>query len=455
MSVTHRMITRAVLVSALSVALAGVASRPALAGRLVAFDVTEHAYGEMVEYDLTFPVAGAASFSDTFYSARASGDHHAQDLMAKKMVPVVAVAAGTVRYVNYSRDPSDLNPERCCTLVIDHDDGWATWYLHLNNDTPGTDDGLGWGIAPGIGPRVHVEAGDIIGWVGDSGNAENTSPHLHFELHDPAGVVVNPYAALKVAQANQDELVIPGSLPEGLGLVDTTRGRWYLGKEGQSQAVAFFYGNPGDFPIVGDWDCDGDDTPGMYRQSDGYVYLRNSNTQGVADIRFFFGNPGDVPIAGDFDDDGCDTVSIYRPSEGRFLIINELGENDGGLGAAESSYLFGDMGDKPFVGDFDGDGVDTVGLHRESTGLVYFRNTHTQGVADRQFIFGDPGDRLIAGDWNHDGIDSPGVFRPASTTFYLRYTNTEGSADEYHTFGVRTWLPVAGAFWSPTPPPTP
>jgi hypothetical protein len=132
-----------------------------------------------------------------------------------------------------------------------------------------------------------------------------------------------------------------------------------------------------------------------------------SNTQGAGEIRFFFGNPGDVPIAGDFNGDGFDTVSIYRPSIQTFFIINALGANEGGLGAAEFSYVFGDPGDKPFVGDFDGDGVETVGLHRESTGLVYFRNSHSQGNADAQFIFGDPGDRLIAGDWNADGAYSP------------------------------------------------
>lgn len=81
----------------------------------------------------------------------------------------------------------------------------------------------------------------------------------------------------------------------------------------------------GDFPFLGDWDCDGIETPGLYRQSDGFVYLRNSNSQGIADIRFLFGNPGDIPIAGDFDGDGCDTVSIYRPSEAWIYVINELG----------------------------------------------------------------------------------------------------------------------------------
>ncbi len=148
------------------------------------------------------------------------------------------------------------------------------------------------------------------------------------------------------------------------------------------QSTRFYYGNPGDFPFTGDWNCDGYDTPGLYRQSDGYVYLRNSNTQGVADIKFFFGNPGDIPLAGDFDGDGCDSVSVYRPSESRVFVINRLGTSDEGLGAADYSFVFGDPGDKPFVGDFDYDGIDTVGLHREKTGLVYYRNSNDQGPAE-------------------------------------------------------------------------
>jgi hypothetical protein len=130
---------------------------------------------------------------------------------------------------------------------------------------------------------------------------------------------------------------------------------WHLRNQ-QGLITSFFFGNPGDYPFMGDWNCDGVDTPGLYRQSDGFVYLRNSNTQGVADITFFFGNPGDVPIAGDFNADGCDTVSIYRPSNQTFYIINALGQDGGGLGAAQFSYVFGNPGDKPFVGDFNGDG---------------------------------------------------------------------------------------------------
>jgi hypothetical protein len=238
---------------------------------------------------------------------------------------------------------------------------------------------------------------------------------------------------------------------DSTGVVDQTTGLWYLRNPFTGDTTSFYYGNPGDFPIVGDWDCDGDETPGLYRQSDGFVYLRNSNTQGIADIKFFFGNPGDIPLAGDFNNDGCDTISIFRPSQARVFIINELGENNGGLGAAEFDYLFGNPGDKPFVGDFDRDGVDTIGLHRESTGLVYFRNAHTQGNADSQFIFGNPGDKIIAAEWAQKddfGPDTVGIFRPSNGTFYLRFSNTQGNADAQFPYGNSNMLPVAGDFGS-------
>ncbi len=196
-----------------------------------------------------------------------------------------------------------------------------------------------------------------------------------------------------------------------------------------SSSDEFVYGNPGDYPLMGDWDCDGERTPGQYRQSDGFVYLRNVNRTGIADLTFFFGDPGDVPLVGDFNGDGCDTVSIYRPSEGRFYIINALGEDGGGLGKAEFSYVFGDPGDKPFVGDFDGDGIDTIGLHRESTGFVYYRNRHSQGNAEAQFFFGDPGDRIVAGDWDGDGDDTVAVYRPVDGKLYLKMHNRQGNAD--------------------------
>lgn len=236
----------------------------------------------------------------------------------------------------------------------------------------------------------------------------------------------------------------PPALADEVGLVDPDTGQWHL-RSDDGAVDSFYYGVPGDYPFAGDWDCDGTDSPGLYRQSDGFVYLRNSNTQGIADIRFFFGNPGDIPLAGDFNGDGCDTVSIYRPGEARIYIINELGENDGGLGAAQFSFLFGNPGDTPVVGDFDADATDEIGLYRESTGFFYYRDTLTTGVATNQFFFGNPGDRFVAGDWGiPDGEDTPGVFRPAEANFYLKHTNTQGVADESLLFGNGNWLPIGG-----------
>ncbi len=145
-------------------------------------------------YPLVFPVAGDNYYSDTFGAPRSGGRTHAgTDIIADKMVPVVAAASGTVGWIDNEQGGD------CCAMALNHDDGWASWYIHLNNDTPGTDDGLGYGFADGIDSGVYVEAGQLIGWVGDSGNAEATVSHLHFELHDPSGTAINPYSHLQAA----------------------------------------------------------------------------------------------------------------------------------------------------------------------------------------------------------------------------------------------------------------
>ena len=143
----------------------------------------EPLYGET----MFFPVVGENHYSDTFGAPRSGGrSHHGVDIMAEKMTPVIAVADGTVGWMHNTIGGN------CCAMALRHDDGWESWYIHMNNDTPGTDDGQGYGFVEGLEPGVHVTAGQLIGWLGDSGNAEYAGSHLHFELHDPDGTVVNP-----------------------------------------------------------------------------------------------------------------------------------------------------------------------------------------------------------------------------------------------------------------------
>lgn len=229
-----------------------------------------------------------------------------------------------------------------------------------------------------------------------------------------------------------------------VGAFEPNIGLWVL-RNSAGVETSFSFGNPGDQPLMGDWNCDGVDTPGVFR--DGTAALRNANSAGPATRTFLIGDPGDVAIAGDFNGNGCTTVGLYRPSTGQAFIWNSLPADGGVAGAPDISYYFGNPGDKAFTGDFDGDGTETLGLHRESTGFVYFRNSHTQGIADKEFYFGDPDDRLIAGDWGIvDGVDTPAVFRPSNTVWYFRHTNTEGVADSQFTWGTSSWMPVSGVF---------
>ena len=91
-----------------------------------------------------------------------------------------------------------------------------------------------------------------------------------------------------------------------------------------------------------------------------------------------------------------------------------------------------------------GDGIDTIGLHRESTGIVYFRQTNTTGVVDAEFYCGNPDDRFVAGDWGVVDETTRRLCSDFRTPLSLRHSNTQGIGDESFAFGVGTNLPVGG-----------
>ncbi len=156
--------------------------------------------------DIVFPVLGQARYSNDFGAPRSGGrTHEGVDIISSKLQPLVAAVDGFVRYVAYPE------PYYGYAVFLEDSDGYEYWYLHMNNDTPGTDDGLGGGMtafAPDIVRGNPVAKGQLIGWMGDSGNAESTVPHLHFEIHRPDRVVINPYLSLQNA-------LILGSVVDG------------------------------------------------------------------------------------------------------------------------------------------------------------------------------------------------------------------------------------------------
>ena len=199
--------------------------------------------------------------------------------------------------------------------------------------------------------------------------------------------------------------------------------------------IAINYGLGGDYPVVGDWDGNGTATIGIYRN--GSFYLRNSNTIGFADLVFPFGAPGDQPIAGDWDGDGLDTIGVYRSATGAFYL-----RNSNSTGAPEMSFFLGNVGDVGIAGDWNGDGFDTTGVFRPSNGALYLKNTNVTGFADIQINYGIPGDKPVTGDWDNNGTDTIGVYR--NGVFYLRNTNTIGFADIVFALGIPGDMPIAG-----------
>jgi hypothetical protein len=147
---------------------------------------------------LVFPIVGSVAFSNDFGAARYSGSHQGNDIMAPRRTIAVAAEAGKVKYWTSSAAAG-------CMLYLYGNSGTTYLYIHLNNDvTKGNDNRgkcvAGMAYAKGLQDGDSVEAGEAIGYVGNSGDADHTDPHLHFEVHPNDGGAVNPYPYLKKAE---------------------------------------------------------------------------------------------------------------------------------------------------------------------------------------------------------------------------------------------------------------
>ncbi|MDQ3574062.1 MAG: M23 family metallopeptidase [Actinomycetota bacterium] len=153
--------------------------------------------GIIVAGGLSFPVAGPHTFTDTFGAPRMFGTafahlHQGTDIFATEGTPLAAIERGVLIRVG-----SDTLGGTKLWLV--GATGTRYYYAHLS------------AFAPGVTEGKVVQAGEVIGFVGRTGNAQGTSAHLHFEAHPDGGAAINPYPLLRIIDDAQR--LVPGPLP--------------------------------------------------------------------------------------------------------------------------------------------------------------------------------------------------------------------------------------------------
>jgi hypothetical protein len=213
-------------------------------------------------------------------------------------------------------------------------------------------------------------------------------------------------------------------------------------------------GTKEDLPVVGDWDGDGKDDIGIFgpewpgdpdaiehepglpdpenqtqrvdekkpknvppnpdEATQGHRLLKHKSTgkarADLIDHVFRYGTNKDKPIAGDWNGDGIDQIGIFR--DGVWMLDTN---GDGRWTAEDARVNFGQKDDLPVVGDWDGDGIDEIGIYRSGTWMLDTNKNRELDAADKVFEQGGAEDLPVVGDVDGDGIDDPGLYRDVQT----------------------------------------
>jgi len=278
-----------------------------------------------------------------------------------------------------------------------------------------------------------------------------------WQWHSPSGelqqhVFGSPDALPVAGDFNGDGRAELGVFLDGEWFIDLNgNGRW---DEGDLWAKL---GGASDLPVVGDWDGDGKTDIGIFGPSWTHDARAIAHEPGLPDIDnhhdpqessasdvhdplhknvppepheatdgaramkltsqgrlrahlidhvFQFGVSQDKPVVGDFNGDGIDTIGVFR--NGHWLIDSD---GDGRFSHLDQTFQYGLPGDLPVVGDFNGDGRDEVGVYRQGKWILDIDGNRKHDLRDRAFELGGADDLPVAGDWDGDGSEDAALYR--------------------------------------------
>ena len=352
--------------------------------------------------------------------------------MDNREVFIVAAAPGTIVF------KSDGNFDRNCgfgngdwnAVYIRHADNSIAWYGHMKNGST---------TSKAVG--ATVEAGEVLGVVGSSGNS--TGPHLHFEIYNAAGQLQEPYQGTcnslnavswwEVQEPYRNtrmNRLMTHSLPPVFNTCPTTEtinAKNYF-RPGETYRVAGYFrdamvGNQTQYSLVQpdgvvstNWSHN---SPQTYNASFWWWTISTTTTvkRGAWRLRANFNgqeyNHNFVikdNTAFDYDGDGKTDPSIFRPSQGTWYIA----QSSGGV----RSQGWGLATDKLAPADFDGDGKTDLAVFRATDSNWYIFNSATNTATTAGW--GLAGDLPVPADYGGDAKADIAVYRPSDGNWYRR-----------------------------------
>lgn len=162
------------------------------------------------------------------------------------------------------------------------------------------------------------------------------------------------------------------------------------------------------------------------------------------DVASYFGQAGDIPLRGDWNGDGRIKIGIFRNG----LWALDLDGDGQFVNGVDAGFYFGQAGDIPVVGDWNGDGRSKVGIFRNGAWALDLNGNRQFDLgSDPQFFFGSPNDTPVVGDWNGDGRTKVGIFRSSVGAWALDFNGNnqfDSGVDPGFYFGSPGDVPVIG-----------